>query len=209
MSARLVYIHDPMCSWCWAFARAYRRLLEALPPSVRVERLLGGLAPDSIDAMSAAMQQHLQRTWRTIEARVPGTRFNHDFWRRCQPRRSTWPACRAVIAARQQGLEHDATMTAAIQRGYYLDAENPSDDATLIAFADALGLDADAFADALNAAATQQQLEHEMTAARQLGVRGFPALMLLREDAAHPPIPIAPHYTDPSAMIARIQSALG
>ena len=204
--ARLLYVHDPMCAWCWGFSRNYRRLTDALPASVPVVRLLGGLAPDSSEAMPPAMRRHLQKTWKTIEATVPGARFNHDFWTHCQPRRSTWPACRAVIAARLQSPDHDLAMTAAIQQGYYLHAKNPSDDATLIEFAAELGLDTREFSHDLNAAAVQQQLEREIALARRLGVQGFPSLLLLNGDATRG---VRVNYTDAGAMLEEMMAPAG
>ena len=146
-----------MCSWCWGFNRTYQDFLKALPDSIEVVRLLGGLAPDSSEPMTLDMRNYLQQAWRKIAEIIPGTRFNHDYWTHCQPRRSTWPACRAVIAARQQGPENDSAMTTAIQEGYYLHTKNPSDDATLIEFAADLGLDELAFAEQLNSESTRQQ----------------------------------------------------
>jgi putative protein-disulfide isomerase len=154
--------------------------------------------------MPKEMQQYLQKTWKTIEVTIPGTRFNHDFWTLCQPRRSTWPACRAVIAARQQGPEYDLAMTSAIQQGYYLQAINPSDDSTLIGFAEELGLDTGAFSDRLNAEATRQKLEQEMMVARRLGVQGFPSLVLLQGKSA---IPVRINYTEVDAMLDSINQA--
>lgn len=116
MPTTLYYVHDPMCSWCWGFRPALDALLAGLPPSVRVERLLGGLASDSDEPMSDSMREQLQQTWRRIQRRIPGTRFDFDFWARCSPRRSTWPACRAVIAARRQDPAFDQAMTYAVQR---------------------------------------------------------------------------------------------
>ena len=102
MTTTVYYVHDPMCSWCWGFSPALGELLAGLPAGVEVRRLLGGLAADSELPMGSAMRERLQDTWRNIQRRVPGTRFNFDFWTSCSPRRSTWPACRAVIAARRQ-----------------------------------------------------------------------------------------------------------
>ena len=201
--SRLIYVHDPMCSWCWGFAPNYRRLVKALPQSIPVVRLLGGLAPDCDEPMPEEMQRHLQATWKTIESRIPGTRFNHDFWSRCQPRRSTWLACRAVIAARWlgQGPDYDLAMTGAIQRGYYLQAKNPSDTATLIEFAEELGLHTGEFATALDSKAVRWELEQEIAKARQLGVGGFPALMLVRGNEARA---VAVNYTDVAEMLDSI-----
>jgi len=190
-----------MCSWCWGFNETYAQLLKALPATIEVVRLLGGLAPDSGEPMPMDMQRYLQQTWQEIEKRIPGVRFNHDFWTLCQPRRSTWPACRAVIAARLQGLEFDQAMTHAIQRGYYLEAENPSDDTTLVGFAAQLGLDEVAFARQLNSESTRQQFDQEITFSRQLGVQGLPSLVLLAGNSARP---IQINFTDFEVMLQNI-----
>jgi putative protein-disulfide isomerase len=186
---QLYYIHDPMCSWCWGFSSTLHKLLQALPEEIQLVRLLGGLAEDSATPMPEELQQRLRATWRQIEATIPGVRFNFDFWSRCQPRRSTYPACRAVIAARQQGEQYDTDMTMAIQRAYYLEARNPSEEATLMALAGELGLDITAFQQELHAPHTQQQLIQEIKLTRRMGVNSFPSLVLEHHDAiSHIPL---------------------
>ncbi|MDH3971890.1 MAG: DsbA family protein [Gammaproteobacteria bacterium] len=182
-----------MCSWCWGFAPVLAQLLQRLPAEIRVMRLLGGLAVDSDQPMPVALQRTIEATWQRIQERIPGTQFNYDFWRQCAPRRSTWPACRAVIAARAQGDEFDERMTRAIQLAYYTQARNPSDEHTLLELADELGLDSNAFAAALAGEAVQQQLLGEIERARQLHATGFPSLVL---DAAGSIWPIAVDYND-------------
>jgi protein-disulfide isomerase-like protein with CxxC motif len=58
MKTTLIYVHDPMCSWCWGFADVYEELLEQLPPEVEIRRLLGGLAPDSDAPMPESYSSH-------------------------------------------------------------------------------------------------------------------------------------------------------
>lgn len=178
MSATLYYAHDPMCSWCWGFQRTWQQLQDRLPDSVKVERLLGGLAADSTEPMPVEMQQFLQQTWSRIQQQIPGTEFNFDFWSQCSPRRSTYPACRAVIAAANQAERYGPAMTLAIQEAYYLNAQNPSDDSTLIALAVGMGLDEERFSRDLNAEATQAKLQADIHRSRQLGAQGFPSLIL-------------------------------
>ena len=152
-------------------------------------------------ATAEAMRLQIQETWRRIEGRIPGIHFNHDFWTGCTPRRSTYPACRAVIAARAQDPTLDEAMTAAIQRAYYQEARNPSDRETLIALAGEIGADQVAFAAALDAAATLATLSQELAQTRALRVSGFPSLVL-DCDGSRWPIPV--DYTDPGAMLATI-----
>lgn len=202
MDMRLYYVHDPMCSWCWGFEKTRERLLEKLPPSIEVVRLLGGLAPDTDEPMPREMRDYLQQTWHRIEQRIPGTSFNFAFWQRCEPRRSTWPACRAVIAARLQGIGYDEVMTRAIQEAYYRRAMNPSDEDTLVTLAGETGLDEERFLEELRSPAVQAQLESEMQKGRAMGATSFPGLVL-EFDGRSQPVPV--NYTDEEAMLEAIR----
>jgi len=203
MQPILYYVHDPMCSWCWGFEATRQELFTALDGRLQVRRLLGGLAPDSDAPMPEPMRDMLQQTWQRIAATIPGTRFNFEFWDKCQPRRSTYPANRAVIAARAQGEAFDPLMTARIQQAYYLEAHNPSDDSTLIDLAADIGLDRELFAQALVAPSTQQQLIEEIQHSRALGIDSFPSLAVESSGRLHH---IGLNYTDPKAMLNQIES---
>lgn len=180
----LYYVHDPMCSWCWAFVPTWEQIQRELPNDIEVVYLLGGLAPDSDLPMPEQMKLTIAGYWQTIQDRVPGTQFNYDFWTQCQPRRSTYPSCRAVLAAKAQAKDSDEAkvleqaMIKAIQEGYYLNARNPSDFDTLIAFAKEIGLDAKRFELELNSESTIEKLNEEIQLSRSIGAQGFPSLIL-------------------------------
>ena len=205
MIPRLYYAHDPMCSWCYAFRPVLTRLLEALGKKVETVRLLGGLAKDSDEPMPEQTRSYVINNWRRIEQTVPGTVFNYDFWQTCRPRRSTYPACRAVIAARRQDDppdKLDRAMTRAIQDAYYRGARNPSDDSTLIDLAAELGLDKDKFSEELRAEETHAALRREITLSRELGLNSFPGLLL---DDGRKSLRLEPDYLDADAMIAKVE----
>ena len=126
--ATLYFYHDPMCSWCWGYRSVSDQIFAALPDNVELVKIVGGLAPDSNEPMPESLRQKLPMVWQEIHDLL-GTEFNFDFWTQCEPRRSTYPACRAVLAAGEQDRYDD--MSDAIQRAYYLRAMNPSDVDTL------------------------------------------------------------------------------
>jgi putative protein-disulfide isomerase len=134
--------------------------------------------------MPEQMKLTIAGYWQTIQDRVPGTQFNYDFWTQCQPRRSTYPSCRAVLAAKAQAKDSDEAkvleqaMIKAIQEGYYLNARNPSDFDTLIAFAREIGLDAKRFELELNSESTIEKLNEEIQLSHSIGAQGFPSLIL-------------------------------
>ena len=197
----LYYIHDPMCSWCYAFAPVWQRVRELVAGKVVVKNVLGGLAPDSDAPMPDEMQGYLRGTWQNIETVVSGTVFNYDFWEQCEPRRSTYPACRAVIAARMLGQEYEESMITAIQHAYYREARNPSVVETLVELASEIGLDADEFAVTLAGAGCEQVLQEEIALTRSLGATGFPSLVLVTRRSGQQ---VEYDYNDADATAQRI-----
>jgi len=204
LSGSLIYVHDPMCSWCWGFAPVWRQIQDRLPDEFTIEYLVGGLAPDTNEPMPVALQQKLQSIWRQIQTEIPGTEFNFAFWQECEPRRSTYHACRAVLTAKMLQPEKEQDMIRAIQHGYYLHARNPSEDATLTDFAAHIGLDVEEFNKQLNGAKIQQQLEQEMQLAARLPINGFPSLVQKKGDQF---IPVQINYTDADAVLSQIYAS--
>lgn len=206
MMSTLYYAHDPMCSWCWAFRPTWDQVYRALPDGVALVRLAGGLAPDSDDPMPEAQQRQIQQIWRSIEKHVPGTRFNFDFWTQCRPRRSTYPACRAVIAAARQDESRYETMVEAIQHAYYLDARNPSDEDTLVALAGEAGLDKEGFRRDLASDAVRAEFRKQVETCYTLGIQGFPALVIRTGNVARR-VPV--EFNDPQLQLELIADAAG
>ena len=202
---KLYYVHDPMCSWCWAFRPVWEQVLAGLPASVNKHYLLGGLAPDSDRPMPQATREFVQQNWRKIEQVVPNTRFNYAFWSECKPRRSTYPACRAVIAATNQDPEYEDRMVLAIQQAYYLQARNPSDDSTLVALAEELGLDVGRFEKELTGTAAQGELMEQIALGQRIGARGFPSL-ILHNGAGYQTVDY--DYNDAEVVLRKIRAAV-
>lgn len=170
----LFYIMDPMCSWCYGFHPSIDAIREKWP-NLTIKYVTGGLAPDSDEPMDVEMQKHLRSVWKQIDART-GVPFNTDFWDKCSPRRSTYPACRAVNTAERLIDNGAALMTQAIQQAYYQEANNPSDNSTLIALAESIGLDKDTFTTAFQHPEAQLILEESIEFSHALDAQGFPAL---------------------------------
>lgn len=180
--ARLIYVYDPMCSWCWGYRETWLKLQAALGDKLAIEYRVGGLAPDSDEPMPIDMQQFLQQTWLRIEQQL-GTPFNHEFWHTAKPRRSTYPACRAVIVARQHEKEQE--MLYAIQKAYYLNAQNPSDISTLAILAEQIGLEKSTFIKEIESENIHSLLMAEINQARSLPIQGFPSLVIENKGNFH------------------------
>ncbi|MCH7508177.1 MAG: DsbA family protein, partial [Proteobacteria bacterium] len=202
MKPILYYVHDPMCSWCWGYRPTWDALQQALPEDIQQLNVVGGLAPDSDEAMPMEQQKLIAGHWQRIAEEL-GTKFNFDFWTNCAPRRSTYPACRAVLAAAAQGAEE--AMINAIQHAYYLRAMNPSDASTLIALAKDIGLDTQRFTDDLASAGIQRELERHFALRRSIDVYSFPSLVLQIGQESYPvPLDYQDHQISAEFIAAKV-----
>ena len=201
---RLFYIHDPMCSWCYAFGQSWSALQQDLPRDMEIVYLVGGLAPDTTEPMPLATQKMVQQAWQRIEQTVPGVHFNWDFWSRNTPIRATYPACRAVLAAKKQRTEAEPEMIRAIQTAYYQQAKNPSLLETLQACAREIGLNEEVFIEDLTSPAIESELQHQIQLARSMDVYSYPSLRLVHNSTV---FPIAIDYLDHRTMLGEIKQS--
>ena len=171
----LYYIHDPMCSWCYAFSDTFNELIDQLPSNIDIKYICGGLAPNSNEPMPLNMRKSIQNIWYDITARV-GTKFNHDFWILNTPRRSTYLSCQACVSARVQNKEKK--MIKEIQKAYYLNAKNPSNGDILIQCANNINLDIEKFKNDLYSNDILEIFQNDLTKRKELNIYSFPSLVL-------------------------------
>ncbi len=193
----LYYIYDPMCSWCYAFEQSLDALQKQLPAELNFTPILGGLAADTKTPMPIETQSMIQQSWQQIEKTVPSVRFNFDFWTKNIPYRSTYPACRAILAAANQSAEHTDSMRQAIQHAYYQEAKNPSLNEILINCAKQLSLDISQFSKDIQSLAIDIKLSEHRHFSRLLEVSSYPSLRLVLDTESYT-IPIAYNSIKPT-----------
>ncbi len=196
----LYYVHDPMCAWCYAFAPTFEKIKENLASNIKIEYVPGGLAPHTNEPMPQDMREKIESIWYQIEE-VVGTKFNHDFWTKCTPRRSTYLSCQASLAAKEQGKEEQ--MIKAIQEAYYLKAMNPSNEDTMIQLAIELDLDVEKFKESLSSEETIEIFNEKLNLRRKLHLNSFPSLAIKYKKEVYP---INIKYNEPEAVLKQIEN---
>ena len=196
----LYHVHDPMCSWCYAFKPTLDELRKNLNDNIKIVHVVGGLAKHSNKDMPIQQQNTIQNIWYQIEEQV-GSKFNHDFWKNCKPRRSTYLSCQATMLARAENKEDE--MIEAIQIAYYQEAKNPSDASTLIELAKKIGMDSKKFELDLKSEKIELDLQEELNLRRSLYVNSFPSLVLKYKKETYP---INIKYNDYEFMLKQIHN---
>src|SRR3990167_3885978 len=100
MRARLLYVMDPMCSWCWGFAPVLAALAEqAAAAGVPMHLVVGGLRKEQA-ALDPAGRVRILAHWQAVNAST-GQMFNFNEGLPEGLVYDTEPACRAFVTARR------------------------------------------------------------------------------------------------------------
>jgi putative protein-disulfide isomerase len=211
MHMKLVYVADPMCSWCYGFGKEMTALMQ-LHPELELDIVVGGVRAGATDLLDDAGKAFRLGHWERVEA-SSGLPFNRDaFLARRNFVYDTEPVCRAVVAARSLAPEADLlAVFRALQHAFYVDGLDTTDGRVLAEVASAaLGkaghpVDADTFHASWQAAATIAETRADFLKARAMGVRSFPALLL---DTGAGMAEVSGGYAHAPALDARLRAML-
>ena len=183
----LIYVGDPMCSWCYGFARSLDELLadpQAAAP-LQLALVMGGLRPFTTEPMTAERVTELAGHWHHVEeasgqpfAKLPHTALNTPGFAY-----NTEPASRAVVTVRTLWPQHVWRYFKAVQQAFYAEARNVTDPAVLADLALQCGLPRDEFAHSFASQAMRDATLADFRQSQAWGIRGFPTL--LAEHGAH------------------------
>ncbi|RBA23113.1 DsbA family protein [Herminiimonas fonticola] len=117
---KLIYIADPMCSWCYGFGPELKTLRDGIP-ELRFEVIGGGLRAYNKELMDEALKTTLLSHWGKVEE-TTGLPFSQEALSHKNFIYDTEPACRAVVTARMLAPEISLDVFHAIQHGFYAEA---------------------------------------------------------------------------------------
>lgn len=179
MSARLIYVMDPMCSWCWGFAPVASALIDqANQAGVPTHLVVGGLRSGSA-ALDGATRKYILEHWQAV-AETTGQPFTFEGAMPDGFVYDTEPACRALVAARELDGERLWPLLAAIQCAFYEGAHDVTTAPHLVELAEQAGFARGLFAEAFTRAETRAATAADFAWAQGLGIAGFPTLLAER-----------------------------
>jgi putative protein-disulfide isomerase len=176
----LIYIGDPMCSWCYGFGIPLGQLL-ASHPDLPVQLVLGGLRAYNTQVMDAALKAKLRQAWAGVAQRS-GQPFSQALFEREDFIYDTEPACRAVVTVREHAPRLALAMYHAIQQAFYADGRDTTKAAVLGEIWDEVhGRTKEAwghidFLRDFESELMRQRTRDDFAQAQRWGVRGFPTL---------------------------------
>ncbi|WP_187260714.1 DsbA family protein [Pontibacter beigongshangensis] len=179
-SPHLIYVMDPMCTWCYGFAPVIKRLHEEYQDKLKLKVVVGGLRPGATTPLQADTPDNVQQHWHEV-AETSGQPFNFDFFEREGFVYDTEPACRAIVAIRYLAPEHELEMASEIQQAFYKLNQDVTNPAVLAAIASHFGVQEETFLENFQDPLLIEKTQQDFLIARQLRAIAFPSLYLLND----------------------------
>ncbi|MBK9271590.1 MAG: DsbA family protein [Saprospiraceae bacterium] len=170
----LIYIGDPMCSWCYGFGPELEKLIKS-NATLSLKIITGGLRPDGNENF-IQLRDFLRSHWEEIHVRT-GLPFKYDILNNQNLYYNTEPACRAIVSIRKLKPSIELDYFRALQNTFYAKNQNPVSLETFSNLATNFGIDGELFKKTFNSSETIHLTRQDFAMAQQLGVRGFPALL--------------------------------
>lgn len=177
----MIYLTDPMCSWCWGFEPVIRSMRDTFGDRVPIRIVLGGLRTGTQETMNPDIRDFILHHWHEVQD-MTGQPFNFDFQMPEDFRYDTEPACRAVVVVRTIQPESVFDYFHRLQRAFYMENKDVTDAGVLAGEAEAAGIDRARFEGFFNDADAVAETQGDFMFSANLGIRGFPSMVLRHED---------------------------
>ncbi|MCM2252007.1 MAG: DsbA family protein [Ramlibacter sp.] len=173
----IVYVTDPMCSWCFGFSPVIQQLYSRHKDQVRMTLRTGGLHVGNDYVVENDYREFLRGHWTDIGHRT-GQKFSLGILDRGPWIYDTELACRALVAVRRLRPGAEWTYMPLIQAGFYTHNRDPHDPGSFALPAQEVGIGREEFLAAYHDPATRQETAADFAWARSMGINGFPTVVV-------------------------------
>lgn len=174
----IIYVGDPMCSWCWGFAPVIEQIRRDYGDTAAFRIIVGGLRPgEAAQKMEAPLKTYIREHWQHVKE-ASGQPFNFEFFERTDFLYDTEPPARAVVTVRHLAPEKELPFLNSLQQAFYsrnLDITAASNYEDILL---QYSLDPVAFLAAFHSEEMKTATRKDFEEARRFGIRGFPSVLL-------------------------------
>jgi len=182
MKKELIFVVDPMCSWCWGFAPIIEELRRTLDDEYTFSLLLGGLRTKGEMPWNETSKEYLRGHWKQVSQRT-GQAFSDSLFEKEYFDYDTYPACKAVITVRELfGMQSAFVYLHTIQEAFYTRAEDITDEEILIDLLSSVTSNFRLFRTFFESDRAQLLMEHDFAKARSMGANAFPSVVVIDEE---------------------------
>ncbi|MFV2116955.1 DsbA family protein [Streptomyces sp. Act-28] len=182
----LTYAFDAYCGWCYGFAPALHRFVEANADRIHLRVLSGGLFSGAAAGPISAYP-HIPAANERI-TRLTGVTFGTPYQRMLAEGTTVMDSTAAatgLVALHRQAPKRAPEFAAAIQEAWYLHGRDLRDVAVYRRIAAEKGLDVQAVTEAYAHSSARAEAERDFRTLRRLGVSQYPTVLLHSDTGVH------------------------
>lgn len=180
----LYYVTDPICSHCWALEPVLRRFEQQYGHYFTVQTVMGGLLEtwegfrDAANGISGSAD--VAAHWKEVgeHSRMP---IDGSLWLE-NPIQSSYPPSRVFKIVQQKDPGLATAFLRRAREAVFAFNQNIADESVLLNILNGMKLDGETIVQEANSEAGEQLLQQDFALARQLGVRGFPTIIMVNEE---------------------------
>jgi putative protein-disulfide isomerase len=172
----LIYVADPMCSWCWGFAPVIDAIRERFGRDLPIRLIMGGLRPGTTKPMTEAAKRTTREHWEHVHE-ASGQPFDFTFFEREGFVYDTEPAAKAVVVVRRTGMDRALDLLKCLHFAFYAHNRDITDEAVLAELSSETGIDRRTFLQAFRTDEARQETWQDFAIAQKAGITGFPSLI--------------------------------
>lgn len=178
---QIIYLADPMCSWCYGFRDEITQFKNAHADQMDFSLIMGGLRPEGGEPWNQKMKDFLRHHWERV-AEVSGQFFQYDLLERDEFLYDTEPSCRAVCVAKVLAPEQAFDFFKAVQYRFYYENEDPKEVSFYQPICEATGINFRDFHEAFLSEEYKILTRQDFEQSHHWGIRGFPSVVIRWND---------------------------
>ncbi len=172
---KLIYVGDPMCSWCYGFAPQLDKLVEQYNGKLEIELVTGGLRAYNQTPIHE-MKDFLKEHWEDVN-KATQQPFRYEILDNTKVIYDTEPACRAMVVIRNMNPKKEFEFFKRSQQAFYFHNKDLGVADSYYTVLEQLGLDKIDFTKRFNSEEYKNLVKEDFRRAGELGVQGFPSLL--------------------------------
>jgi putative protein-disulfide isomerase len=174
---KIIYIADPLCSWCYGFQVEMDKVIEKYKVTCKLELLVGGMGIGNQKPLNQEFIESLQDHWDEVKEES-GQVFDQNILKTKGLIYNSEPLCRAIVTAKSMDSSKAIHMHKALQKAFYAQNKNVTQKQELNKCAQEIGLDSVEFSKRYDSEELKKKTQEEFDRVERNGVTGFPVLLL-------------------------------
>lgn len=175
--SHLIFVIDPMCSWCWGFHPIIKALREKHSTSYKFSLVVGGLRTKAQMAWTEQSKSYLAQNWNAVQQQTQQP-FNFALLNKDTFDYDTYPACKAIVSVRELwGDDASFEYLEKVQEGFYAKGEDTTSLEVLLNYVE----DEKKFLEFYKSERAELLMQHDFSKARSMGANAFPSVVKIDE----------------------------